>query len=32
MQHQISAESLADLTNWVVKALGLPEPPAPQYA
>jgi len=32
MQHQISAESLADLTNWVVQALDLPEPPAPQYA
>jgi len=32
MQHQISAESLTDLTNWVVKALNLPEPPVPQFA
>jgi len=32
MEHQISAESLTDLTDWVVRALDLPAPPAPQYA
>jgi phospholipase/carboxylesterase len=32
MEHQISAESLTDLTNWIVTALNLPEPPASQFA
>ncbi len=32
MQHQITADSLSDLTDWTVRVLNLPEPPPPVYA